>query len=387
MSKELSRVEESSRRGQILRLLRAEPGLTRIEVARRTGLSATTITRVVAQLVADGSVTEAGKVSRLGTGRPGTEISIEPTSYFVIGVHIGAGSVRIGVVDLMGVSHRQSGFDFEPHQDADVVLDRVAVSVTQLIADTGVDRSRLLGMGVAVPGPVDADHRRLLMPINLPWRDVPVADRLEKMVGLPVVVDHNVRSMALAEAQFGAGKGLSSVAFIYLRMGVGAGLVVEGQAFQGGVHGAIEIGHLRVVEGGEKCICGGVGCLETVLSERALRSALADLGMPSDVSNPFVALLSAAAESPAAAAHAELVVKRFATGLSGLVNLLNPELILLGGFLSAVPEEFVGQLTEATREAVFPIIRPTVQLRRSDLGLDAGVYGGATIALDHFFYT
>ncbi|WP_162605481.1 ROK family transcriptional regulator [Jiangella ureilytica] len=386
MSNELQRTEESSRRGQILRLLRAEPGLTRIEVARRTGLSATTITRVVAPLVADGSVTEKGKVSRLGTGRPGTEISIVPTSHYVVGVHIGAGSVRVGIVDLLGVSHWQSGFDFEPHQDADVVLDRVAVSVTQLIADTGVDRSRLLGMGVAVPGPVDSGHRRLLLTINLPWRDVPVADRLERMVGLPVVVDHNVRSMALAEAHFGAGKGLRSVAFIYLRMGLGAGLVVEGQAFQGGVHGAIEIGHLRVAEGGEKCICGGVGCLETVLSERSLRTALDDLELPSDVSNPFVALLSAAEADPAVAAHAEMMTKRFATGLSALVNLLNPELILLGGFLSAVPEEFVGRLTEATREAVFPIIRPTVQLARSDLGLDAGVYGGATVALDQFFY-
>ncbi|MEO3856454.1 ROK family transcriptional regulator [Acrocarpospora sp. B8E8] len=381
-----SRYEDSGRNGQVLRLLREEPGLTRTEVARRLGLSATTMTRVVGQLLDDGCVTEIRKVSRVGTGRPGTELAIEPMAYYVIGVHVGVGTVRLGVVDLVGTIRKVVGFDFVPDLTADSVLNMIAGAVPALLAGADFDPSRLLGIGVAVPGPVDEDHRKLLMPINLAWRDVPIADRLESTLGVSVIVEHNVRSMALAEARFGDGRGVGSVAVIYLRMGVGAGLVVQGQAFQGGLHGAIELGHSRVVEGGEKCICGGVGCLETVLSERALRNALAALGRPSDPPNPFEALLAAAAEDPAAAAHTELITKHLATGLSFMVNMLNPELILLGGFLTTVPDSFVDRLTEATKEAVFPVIRDAVRLQRSRLGLDAGVNGGAAIALDQLFY-
>jgi len=373
-------------RGQVLRLLQAEPGLTRIEVARRLRLSATTITRVVTQLIKEGCVSESGKVSRLGTGRPGTEIFIEPLSYYVIGVQIGVGSVRLGVVDLLGQVHRQVQFRFVPTSSAEPVLNRIAKTVPILIKKAKLDRSRLLGLGVAVPGPVDAAHRNLLMPINLEWREVPVADHLEGALGLPVVVDHNVRSMAVAEARFGAGRGLGSVAFIYLRVGLGAGLVVQGQAFQGGVHGALEIGHLRVVEGGKKCVCGGVGCLETVVSERSLRESLDKVGLPSDAENPLETLLRAGPDRPDAAAEVDSLIQHLATGLSVLINLLNPELILLGGFFTGAPDDLVTRLTNATREAVFPTIRAAVHLQRSTLGLDAGINGGATIALDQLFY-
>ncbi|GAA1018745.1 sugar kinase [Acrocarpospora pleiomorpha] len=379
--------EDSGRKGQVLRLLQEDPGLTRTEVARRLGLSATTMTRVVGQLLEEGCVTETRKVSRIGTGRPGTELAIEPMAYYVIGVHVGVGTVRLGVVDLVGTIRKSVGFEFDPDLDADAVLNMIAGAVPALLAGADLDRARLLGVGVAVPGPVDGDHRKLLLPINLAWRDVPIADRLESVLRVPVIVEHNVRSMALAEARFGAGQGVNSVAFIYVRMGVGAGLVVQGQAFQGGMHGAIELGHSRVVEGGEKCICGGVGCLETVLSERALRHALAALGRPTDPRNPLESLLEIAAADPAAAAQTELITKHLATGLSFLVNMLNPELILLGGFLGAAPDTFLERLTEATREAVFPVIRDSVHLQRSCLGLDAGVNGGAAIALDQLFYS
>jgi predicted NBD/HSP70 family sugar kinase len=371
----------------VLRLLQRESGLTRSEVARRLGLSATTMTRVVGQLLEVGCVTETRKASRAGTGRPGTELAIEPMSYYVVGVHIGVGMVRLGVVDLLGAARKVVGFEFDPALDAASVLNRVAGAVPVLLAGADLSPSRLLGVGVAVPGPVDAARRRLLLPINLPWQEVPVADHLEDALGVPVIVDHNVRSMALSEARFGAGQGLNSVGFIYLRTGLGAGLVVQGQAFQGGVHGAIELGHCRVVEGGEKCICGGVGCLETILSERALRDVLAHLGPRADVDNPFDALLTAAKDDANAAAHAELVTKHLATGLSYVVNMLNPELILLGGFLSTAPDRFLVRLAETTREAVFPVIRPAIRLERSTLGLDAGVNGGASVALEHLFYS
>ena len=224
------------------------------------------------------------------------------------------------------------------------------------------------------------------MPINLDWRDVPVADTLEPLLGLPVVVDHNVRSMALAECRFGVTRGVGSVAFVYLRTGLGAGLVVQGQPFSGGFHGAIELGHLQVVDNGADCVCGGQGCIETVIAEKALRETAESLGLSVDGDNPLTAIWNAAATDEKARAALDNIVSTLAHGLAAIVNLLNPEVILLGGALAAVPPAFFERVTSTTNRGVFPLLRPSVRIEPSSLGMDAGVLGGATAALDRFFY-
>lgn len=379
--------ETSGARCQVLSVLRDEGRLTRIELSRRTGLSPTTITRVVAQLLQDGCVAEGNTVSRRGTGRPGTQVAVVPSAFGVLGVHLGVGTVRLGLVDVGGRDHRREGFDYDPHEDAETVLRRVAMSLSAMRAP-GVDgiSGPLLGVGVAVPGPVDDAGRRLLMAMNLNWRDVPVADLLEEQMGLPVVVEHNVRAMALAEARSGLGRGLGSVAFVYLRTGLGAGLVVAGRGFQGGVRGAVELGHLRVVDNGAPCVCGGHGCLETVVSDRALRCVLADLGIDPGRGEPLLTLVAVAETTAPAAAALDQVVTHLATGLAALMNLLGPESILLGGAFAQVPDSFVARLADETREAVFPVIRSAVRIRRSGLPNDPGVDGATTVALDRFFY-
>jgi len=378
--------EVTTPRRQVLTALRDLGPQTRIELARQTGLSPTTMTRVVAQLIDDKCIAEGETVSRRGTGRPGTEISIVADSYFVVGVQIGIGFVRLGISDLLGNCAHIDGFSYQSGTPAGDVLAQVGHQVVNLCRSAGIPNSQLLGVGVAVPGPVDQQQRRLLYPINLDWRDVPVADLLEPIVGVPVVVEHNVRAMALAETRFGLGKEADSVAFVYLRTGIGAGLVVDGQAFLGGVHGAIELGHLRVVDGGARCVCGSTGCLETLFSEDALRRRLERHGIDPGNQQPFAVMLEAAKTNTDLHDEVTLLTNHLATGLSALINLLTPEIMVLGGALSLASDEFVENLAMVTRDAVFPVIRPTVNLRRASLGMDAGVNGGATVALDRFFY-
>lgn len=372
-------------RGTVLALLRDSGPLARVEIARRAGLSATTITRTVNQLVDDEIVVEGGLVPSRRLGRPATEIEIRSESHFVVGVQVGVGIVQLGLIDVLGRSHAESSFDYDIDLPAEQVFPTVAARIGELIAESGVDRRRLLGVGIAVPGPVDAGGRRMLLTINLPWQEVPVAELVEPLLGLPVVVDHNVRSMALAEARFGAGRGHDSVAFVYLRTGLGAGLVVKGQPFSGGVHGAIELGHMRTVDADERCVCGNIGCLETVVSERTLRARADELGLePTD--DPLTAIWDAQETDERAGAVIDRIVMAMANGLASVVNLLNPELILLGGALGAVPAPLLDRITRQTLAAVFPVIRESVRIEPSRLGMDAGVLGGATVALDTFFY-
>lgn len=377
-------------KGSVLSLIRDEGPMPRAELARRLALSATTITRAVQELESAEVLAEGQAWAAAGAGRPATSLHIQADRCCVAAVQIGIGLVQLGIFNALGERQASDQFAYRPDVGAEAVLQAVAEGLERLCRAQGFERRRLRGIGVAVPGPVDASGRRMLLSLRLDWRNVPMAEQLEALTGLPVTVEHNVRAMALAEARFGQGKGLGSVAFVYLRAGLGAGLVVQGQPFAGGVHGAVEIGHLPMSGNGLACICGGRGCIETTLADSALRATVQALGLTAGPS-PLVAIWQAAttpsAAPPAAAARAvESIVTPLATGLSALMTLLNPELVLLGGVLADMPEPMFDQVVQASWRGAFPLIRGSSRIERSQLGPDAGLAGGATAALDRFVY-
>lgn len=356
-------------RGLVLRLLRDEGPLPRAELARRTGLSATTMTKVVAQLIDEGSLAERSETDSAAPriGRPATDVALVPGSSWVVGVQVGVGAVQLGLCDLLDRAHWTRGFEFDTSAPADRMLDTLATEIGALIAESGVER--VLGIGVAAPGPVDPGHRVNLLSVNVGWRDVRFADRLEGALGLATVVDHNVRAMALAEARYGCRE--RNLLYVHVRTGLGAGVVLNGQPFQPGVYGVTELGHLRVVEKGRRCACGSTGCLETVVSEPYLT---AKVGTP---------LMAGLDEHPQVR---DELVDYLSTGLAAAVNLLNPEHIRLGGIFSDAPDALLDRISDALRDKTFPVLRDSVHLDRSSLGMDAGVAGGAAVALDRFFY-
>jgi predicted NBD/HSP70 family sugar kinase len=208
---------------------------------------------------------------------------------------------------------------------------------------------------------------------GLGWRDVATADWMEDALGLPTVVDHNVRAMAVAEAQYGSARGAAAALYVYLRTGVGAGFVLHGRPF----HGVTHLGHVRVVEKGKTCRCGATGCLETVVGERHLREQVVASGAKA------TRLMRAVEASPTVY---EDMIDHFTTGLASAVNLLNPDLILLGGLFTDASDATFGAISNALRAKAFPALGHTVPVKRSHLGKDVGVVGGAAIALDRLFY-
>lgn len=371
-------------RGQVLSLIRDEGPMSRADIARRLELSATTITRVVNELDAGKVLAEGQVLAQSGAGRPATALHIRADSCYVAAVQIGIGMVQIGIFNALNERLATEHFSYPVEEGADAMLRRVADGLQALCRSSGM-AGGLSGIGVAVPGPVDAAGRRMLISIRLNWRDVPVAETLEALTGIAVTVEHNVRAMALAEARYGQGRGLRSVAFVYLRSGLGAGLVVKGQPFSGGVHGAVELGHLQVIEGGVACVCGGRGCIETVICEPALRAATKRLRIAPEP-NALSAIWSAAQRRKDAARVIDGIVAPLSTGLSALATLLNPELVLLGGELAAIPDAMFEQIVQAAWQRALPVLRTSSRIERSQLGLDAGLAGGATVALDRFLY-
>jgi predicted NBD/HSP70 family sugar kinase len=367
--------------GAILRILRDDGPQSRAELARRTALSPTALTHLTAQLLKDGIVTELTQAAGGGApiGRPAVGLALVPDAHHVVGVHIGAGTIHAAVTDLKASVKQLDSFHFDTSTiEPARVIAKVARMVDALIRKTGADRSKILGMGLGVPGPVDIKRRRNLLSINYDWRDVAFADELEGALGMPVVVEHNVSAMALAESRYGIGREASALLYIYLRTGLGAGLVVDGRPFRPGGHGAVELGHIQVVEHGTRCACGSTGCLETFLSERALSRA-------AGVDTPHPKRLLAAVEK-----HPEVwndAVRHLTTAIASAANLLNPDLIVFGGHLGEAPESFIDAIRAGVPPRVLPPMRDTMRFERSSIGPGAGAIGGAAVALDHLFYS
>ncbi|KQZ14154.1 ROK family transcriptional regulator [Mesorhizobium sp. Root554] len=365
--------------GQILRILRDEGPQSRAALARRSKLSATTLTHVTAHLLRDGSVLESETSGSIGVGRPAQAVRLVPDAHSVAGVHIGAGHVQVAITDLKAAPKATASFEFDVHgADPDRVVSDVAAMVMKLAAEVQIDTGKLLGIGVGVPGPVDFERRTALASINVGWRNVPIAGKLERAIRLPTVVEHNVTAMALAESCYGIGRQVPALLFVYLKTGLGAGLVVDGVPFRPGGHGAVELGHIQITPDGARCACGNRGCLETFLCEKALMAAAGVIG-----SAPADLMARVEQNGPAW----DTVIEHLTTALASAVNLLTPDLIVFGGYLGQAPESLFERLRADVPPRVMPHMREILKFERTSFGAQSGAIGGAAVALDHFFYS
>jgi predicted NBD/HSP70 family sugar kinase len=217
---------------------------------------------------------------------------------------------------------------------------------------------------------------------------------------LPIFVDNNVRAMAFAEAMFGAGRGVNTLAFVYSRVGVGAGFVMGGEVYRGSRAGAGEIGHTTMIPaGGAPCRCGNTGCLETLISEHEfvrqaqvlaarapdaiLAARLADESEPALIERVFAAARAGDRDTIAMLNERAYYL---GTALANLVTLINPDMIILGGLFAAGADLLLTPIEEAMRRRAFAGLGNAVALRVTGFGRNVGVVGAAALALDQFFY-
>lgn len=389
----------------VLLSLLHESNLSRVQLAQKTNLSNTTITNLIAELIGQGVVSEVEETALepgelRPVGRPRTSIRLEPNSRFVIGVHIGVGLFRVSVANVSNEMLQNQVVNFEVGLPAEQVLAQIVATVEAVLLASGVERNQILGIGVGASGLVDFQTGINLLAPNLNWRDVPLRDYLQQTLNLPVVVDNNVRTMAIGETYFGAGRGVDSLAFVYGRTGVGAGLIFKGQVFRGSTKGAGEIGHtVMLLRGGELCRCGNRGCLETLISEESiLRQAdqiarlypqgiLAQtISEENDISPIERVFRAGRAGDKTVRAMLEDRAYYLGVALTSVVNLFNPELILLGGIFSRGQDFFLEPVIRTVSEMSFGGMGKRVRIESTSFGWKAGVLGASALALMYFFY-
>jgi glucokinase-like ROK family protein len=382
-------------------LLRHEH-VSRTRLSKLTGLSTTTITNLVSELLEQGIVTEEGleqPVRRRGAGRPRTALWLVPEARYAIGVHIGVGSVRIAVADLRARLQNGRSLDHPLEMSPADVVRETSELIRQAIKESRVNPDHVVGVGIGASGLVNPVTGVNVVAPNLGWQNVPLADWFADQLDLPVCVDNNARAMALGEAWFGAGQDVHALAFVYARVGVGAGFVVGGQLFRGSGAGAGEIGHTTIIaDGGKPCRCGNTGCLEALVSEPALvRQAeqLARQDKEGILANQLrhgegraIERIFAAARAGDAATRVMLEKRAcyLGIGLANLVNILNPDLIILGGIYAQEPDLLLPVIEATVRQRAFANLGEQVQLQTASFGQQAGLVGAAALALDAFFY-
>jgi predicted NBD/HSP70 family sugar kinase len=376
-------------RSLVLRLLDDEGPMTRAEVARRTGLSVPTATSIVTALVTEGCLWEAGRHEATARRGPrASTVALARSSRTAIGVWLDVDRARVGLCDLSATVGETVEVPIDPEEGPDAALDRAITAAAPLAAAAG---STLTGIGVAVPGPVDPARQRCLQALRLGWRDVPVADRFERRLGAPTLVEYNVRAMALAEVRHGLGHPSEDLLYLHLGSGVGVALVVDGESLPQTARGASELAHHQLVADGPSCACGGVGCLEALVRHDRLAASAAAVSQTLERAMetpeaPLDVLVAAAQVDPGAEAVLDEFVGHLSSGLAVAVNLFSPSRVALGGFLTHAPKEVIDGIRRSARAKICAPLREGVRIERSELGEEAGVLAAATVALEELFF-
>jgi predicted NBD/HSP70 family sugar kinase/biotin operon repressor len=311
---------------------------SRADLARGSGLSRTTVSSLVTELLDQGLVVETddrGTPYKGGSGRPPLLVALALRPGGVAGVDIGHGHVRVAVSDRSAkiLAEVETQTDTDPHGNA--TLDIAADLVGRAAAEAGIAVSELLMVGLCVPAPIDRRSARVDHAVLPGWHELAPADELSRRVERPVVVDNDANLGAMAEHQHGAGRGVADLLYVKLASGVGAGLVLGGRLHRGATGLAGEVGHVLAREAGEVCRCGSRGCLETEVSTRRLLALLRPV-YGDDLDLAGLLALDAGGET---AVRRVLTDAGHTTGrvLAGVCTTLNPARVVVGGSLGASP--------------------------------------------------
>ena len=366
--------------------------ISRVDISRLTELTRTTVSDVVNKFITEGLVAETG-ISPSRGGKRAILLSLIKDARHVIGIDLAESEFRGAVVNLRGeVIHQVHSPVLD--RDGQAALALVYELIEKLLALT--DRP-ILGIGIGTPGLMDPQKGVVRTAVNLDWLDLPLGDLLRERFRLPIYIANDSQVAALAEYIFDNPNKVANLALIKAGRGIGAGIVLNGKLFYGDNSGAGEIGHVQIVENGERCRCGNFGCLETAVSTQALvkkAKSIANIdrlsvlnrlvSKPDEITTETV-LQAFEAGDPAIQALIDETGCNLGIAVSHLVGGLNINQIVIAGSLA----RFGDRLTEAIQAKVsqrsLPALAKDTKIVTSSLGKDLVILGAASLLLSHEF--
>ncbi|GAA4251744.1 ROK family transcriptional regulator [Dactylosporangium darangshiense] len=357
--------------------------LSRHDLSRITGLSAATASSVTAELLHEGIIIEAGQIESDG-GRPRVLLRVNPGFGRLVGADVGETGVKVELFDLS--MSRLATVD-EPlpssRPDPSAVAGQLEAGIREVLA--GVDPDTVLGIGIGVPGTVEQSDPPLVYAPTLGWRGVSFTDLLrERGITAPLFFENGAKTQGQAEMWFGAGRGAGNAVIVLVGSGVGAAVITNGTVYRGASSSAGEWGHTTVVYGGRQCRCGARGCLEAYVGAEGILERYRAIDPTRPAADGEIADVTAlvAADTPAAAETLAETAGILGAGIGNLVNLFNPERVVLGGWAGlALGARVLPQIRAAAQEQALehPFGQVTIEL--CELGPDAVAFGAATLPM------
>jgi len=385
----------------VLRNIHNEAPLSRARLAVMTELNKSTVSSLVEDLLARGLIHEIGMDS-IGTGRPATLLEINPKAGGIIGVELGVDFVAVALMDFVGKVIWRHKEKADPFEEQTKTIKQTLDLVDEAIARCSDSKLRLLGLGLAAPGTVDVQEGVMVFSPNLRWHNVPLRKIFSEHTGLKVFIENDANAAGVAEHLFGVMRQAKDFIFIYAGVGVGGGLFLNGKLYRGHNGYAGEIGHIPTMAGGtgELCLCGNPGCWETTANQGAVirrveaglknghSSLVSKLMVEKSESSPSVELIKQAADAGDEVALESFweVGRAMGQGIAGIVNIFNPEKVVIGGTLSTASNYMLPAVQEVvSQRALNDVLRKT-EVISSVFGDDASLFGAVAIVVEEIMW-
>jgi predicted NBD/HSP70 family sugar kinase len=357
---------------------------TRADLAAATGLSRATISATLGDLTDAQLVVEPGGTTPAGPtgGRPASVVQLSSAAGVAVGVDIGRRHLNVAVADLAHTVLAERGLRLAPHEEhtAAVMLDHAAALVHEVLAAAGHSIEAVVGVGLGLPAPVVSSTGLIGASNILPaWSGLTPADELSNRLDVPVCVENDANLGALSEHLWGAGRASRSLVYLKLATGIGGGIVIDGRLFRGVSGTAGEIGHLTLDAQGDVCRCGNRGCLELVAGGTALVDVLRRTHPEVQTLQDLVRL-AVAGDAPCRRLVAD-AGSHLGVALGGMVNLVNPDLVVVGGELGHAGEVLLGPLRHALSRSAVPSAVDAVSVVQGVLGERAEMLGAVALVL------
>ena len=393
----------------ILNRVRVSGPITRVAVAHQTGLSRTTVSSIVEELLADNLLVEGQTVDAAPTGgRRATLLHFNADAGYVIGVDLGRSHLTLLLTNLAGqiIARRSSAFDVTRGPEA--CLQQVIASLMNFTTEQHIGWHQIIGVGLGIPGPLDAASRMLVRPPRMPgWDHFDIRSVMERACKTPIYLDNDANMGARGESQYGAARNVENMAYVKVATGIGCGLMMKGDIYRGSGGSAGEIGHVTIDDDGPLCDCGNRGCLEAVAGGAAItldaargmresREAQLDTVADADTADcpdeRLAATLDVAdvvqaalAGDPAARSAIERAGYHIGIALAGLVNIFNPSLILLDGSVARSGELLLTPIRQAIVRRSLAASSSAIRIELAQLGDNAIGLGAVATVIEAAF--
>jgi len=302
---------------------------------------------------------------------------------YVVGVDVGGTNIKLGVVGPAGVIIFRNSFATKPFASSRTkLIDALTREIEAAIITSGLTKKQIAGVGIGVPGLVDFERGFVRFLPNIHgWKNVPLKRILQKKIKLPVFVDNDVKVITLAESKFGAGRGVKNLICLTLGTGVGSGLILNGALYRGQDNAAGELGHMPLNEHGPKCNCGGFGCFERYVGNHALCVLACRIMGKQGMSMEAMHAL-AEKGNKRALVFWKKAAEHIGNGLVGVVNLLNPHLIVIGGGISHNEKFLFKNVTATIKQRAMSLQGAAFKIKRAKFKDDAGIIGAYVLVTD-----